>query len=283
MSLESCIICSSANKKPLYEGIVKCSDCDHVYANLTLSDEEYKSLYNHDYFHGNEYSNYVSDKNVLQKNFLNRIKILNKFSSNKKNLSLLEIGSAYGFFLEQAKPFFKDVMGIDITESGVKYAVNKLKLNVKNIDFLKWKTDQNKWDIICLWDTIEHLKEPNLFIKKANSLMKKDGLIAITTGDINSWLSKIRGKNWRLIHPPTHIHYFSKKSLTDLLLRHGFEVIYFSYPGFYRSLDNIIYNIFVLRLKINWVYKLLKFLKLNKINIYSNTYDICYIIAKKIN
>ena len=112
-------------------------------------------------------------------------------------------------------------------------------------------------------------------------MLKKGGLIAIITGDIDSIVAKIRGKNWRLIHPPTHVQYFSKNTLKKLLENEGFEIVYFDYPGFYRSFDNIIYNIFVLRLKLVWIYKFFKFLKITNLHIYSNTFDICYIIGKK--
>ena len=49
--------------------------------------------------------------------------------------------------------------------------------------------------ILFVWDTIEHLKRPDLFIKKINKVLKKDGVLALTTGDISSVVAKVRGKN----------------------------------------------------------------------------------------
>ena len=60
-------------------------------------------------------------------------------------------------------------------------------------DFLKWNVKSAQYDIICMWDTIEHLKRPDLFIKKINKVLKKDGLLALTTGDISSIVAKLRG------------------------------------------------------------------------------------------
>ena len=234
------------------------------------------------YFHGKEYSNYKQDKKVLQKNFNLRLKILKKFKSFVSH-NLLEIGSAYGFFLEVANKYFLKVKGIDITREGCYHAKNKLRLDVICQDFLKWNVKSAQYDIICMWDTIEHLKRPDLFIKKINKVLKKDGLLALTTGDISSIVAKLRGEKWRLIHPPTHVHYFSRKVLLNLLTKHGFEVVYVGYPGFYRSLDNIFYNIFVLRLKFESLYKFLKQIFIFKTNFYFNTYDIMYVIAKKRN
>ena len=150
-------------------------------------------------------------------------------------------------------------------------------------DFLKWNIKSVKYDIVCMWDTIEHLKRPDLFIKKINKVLKKDGLFALTTGDISSKIAKLRGKKWRLIHPPTHVHYFSRKTLVNLLTINDFEVVYVGYPGFYRSLDNVFYNIFVLRLKLEFLYKFFKKTFIFKTSFYFNTYDIMYVIAKKRN
>lgn len=280
--LDYCIVCNSIDNRKFYPGIVRCSSCDHIFADLELSDEQYNKLYDHNYFHGKEYSNYKQDKKVLQKNFNLRLKILKKFKSFVSH-NLLEIGSAYGFFLEVANKYFLKVKGIDITREGCYHAKNKLRLDVICQDFLKWNVKSAQYDIICMWDTIEHLKRPDLFIKKINKVLKKDGLLALTTGDISSIVAKLRGEKWRLIHPPTHVHYFSRKVLLNLLTKHGFEVVYVGYPGFYRSLDNIFYNIFVLRLKFESLYKFLKQIFMFKTNFYFNTYDIMYVIAKKRN
>ena len=55
----------------------------------------------------------------------------------------------------------------------------------------------------------------------------------MTTGDIGSLMARWRGARWRQIHPPTHLHYFSKLTLAQLLERHGFTVAYAGYDGMY--------------------------------------------------
>ena len=138
-----------------------------------------------------------------------------------------------------------------------------------------------KIDVGCMWDTLEHLREPQLYIKKFSEALSKGGILAMTTGDIGSFLARFRKESWRLIHPPTHIHYFNRSSLVALLNKYGFHVIHFEYCGFYRSFSNVLYNILVLRNKRSHLYNML-----NRINFdfffYLNTRDIMYIIAEKI-
>src|SRR4051812_18778040 len=117
-----CIVCGSTDNKPLYSGILKCQHCGHVFANIEMADGDIFDLYQKDYFFGSEYSNYMDDKDVLQKNFELRFNVLEKFLIPHTHENLFEIGSAYGFFLEFAQSRFQNVQGIDITQEGVRYA-----------------------------------------------------------------------------------------------------------------------------------------------------------------
>jgi len=246
-----------------------------------MSQDEFELLYNSGYFTGEEYSDYVADKEISQKNFSSRLDVLKNHVDQKIHQSLLEVGCAYGFFLELAKGEFDHVVGIDITDEGIKYARNKLNLNVYKTDLLNWDFERKQFDVACLWDTIEHLRAPDKYLEKIAGNLSSGGLLAITTGDIDSYVAKWRKNRWRLIHPPTHAHYFSRRSLTRLLDRYGFDVVHFEYCGFYRSIDNILYNILTLRSDFSWLYQLLKKSGIINWDLYANMYDIMYIVARK--
>lgn len=278
-SMKQCIICNNNKNLFLYPGILKCPSCNHVFADSRFTDEELKELYSREYFFGEEYSNYLADQRVLEKNFQSRLKVLKSFCSFHS--SLLEIGSAYGFFLNLARKDFQQTKGIDICTDGVQYAQKTFDLNVECREFLQLDFKEKTFDVICLWDTIEHLQAPQLYIEKIGQLAKKGSLIAITTGDVASFNAKFRGKKWRLIHPPTHLHYFSQNSMVKLLDNCGFEVIYNQYCGFYRSMNNIAYNLFVLRSDWNFLYAILKKMGLCCFDVYLNLFDIMYVIARK--
>lgn len=280
--INNCIVCGSSGlADAFYAELLRCSKCGHIFADLRLSDAELFNLYSKAYFFGDEYSDYLTDKKVLQKNFKLRLEVLKNFLDPDRHKVLLEIGSAYGFFLDLAKDCFEAILGIDITEDGVNYAQKKLYLNVIHGDFLKLDFSNKHFDVVCMWDTIEHLRNPDLYIEKLSRHMEKGAIFAMTTGDIGSLNARIKKDKWRLIHPPTHIHYFSKKTLTRLLNNYGFDVIYNRYCGFYRSVDTIAHNILVKRHKKPWLYKTLKQLRLTGFSVYLNLYDIIYVIARK--
>ena len=267
--MNKCIVCQSNNTPALYDGIMKCVECSHVFADLSLSNDELGNIYRKNYFFGGEYSDYVADKSVLEINFKLRQKILNRFIDKSKHRNLMEVGCAYGFYLNIAREYFETVKGIDISEDGIGYAKDELKLDVKRIDLLNYDFGSNKIDVACMWDTIEHLRSPHLYVEKLSQNLNPGGLIAITTGDIESINAKIKKENWRLIHPPTHLHYFSKTSLVTLLEKNGFEVIYNRYCGFFRSIDMVAYRLLVIERNHKKFYELLQKIGITSYNFLS--------------
>ena len=270
-----CVICKDAEEKKIFRELTQCENCRLIYydkiKNVNVSD-----LYQEGYFKGEEYFDYINDKAILQKNFARHLDEIIKY---KKNGKLFEIGCAYGFFLELAKKYFT-VEGIDIAKYPANYAKNKLGLNVSTGLYTEYVPNK-KYDIFCMWDTIEHLETPEKYIEKIKSELNPGGYLFLTTGNIESLLAKIRGKKWRIIHPPTHLFYFSKRTITKLLEQYGFQVINITHPGIYRSLKQILYSLIFLNKK-KLPETIEKLLNKFDIPVYINTFDIMMVVAKKI-
>ena len=279
--MRKCIICNDHNYSEIYKGILECSSCGYIFADSHLSDQELENLYDKNYFFGEEYHDYLSDAKVLEKNFKLRLKTLLRFIKPPGSLKLLEIGCAYGFFLNLAKDLFAVALGIDISRDGIKHASNNLRVNAIHGDFLKYDFRKQQFDVVCVWDAIEHLRDPHLYLEKISKHAAKNSILAITTGDIKSVNARFRKKNWRLLHPPTHLHYFSKETITRLLNKYDYDVVYNKHCGFYRGVENIAYILLVLRSNNKKLFELLKRWGLLNWNIYLNVYDIMYVIAKK--
>ena len=279
---DECIVCGAAGRAaPLYDGILRCGACGYVYADMRLSDEELYALYNEQFFAGAEFSDYAADEPFLRRNFRRRFRELKPFLDPARHQHLLEIGSAYGFFLDEVRAEFASVQGIDITDVGVRHARARLKLDVVQADFLAHDYGAQKFDVVCMWDTIEHLRAPHLYVEKIARHTDRGALLAITTADADSLNARLRKSKWRMIHPPTHLHYFSAQTLARLLARHGFEVVSNRYCGFYRSASNVAYIILALRHERPHVFKRLERLGLLDWGFYLNVYDIMHAVARK--
>ncbi|HEY4283243.1 MAG TPA: class I SAM-dependent methyltransferase [Chthoniobacterales bacterium] len=279
-----CVVCGAhASGSPLYRGLSRCRSCGHVSADMALTDEQLVALYDDKFFAGAAYSDYAAEERLLRKNFRLRFRKLKQFLEPGRHQRLFEIGSAYGFFLDEVRAEFSSVRGIDVSAAAVDYARDHFKLDVVQGDFLDDDYGDQKSDVVCLWDTIEHLRRPDRFVAKIADHTDPGALLALTTGDIESLNARLRKDRWRMIIPPVHLHYFSGRTLTALLRRFGFEVVYNHHCGFYRSLGNAVHNIVVVRHHKPWLFNQLSKTGLTNLGFYLNLYDITYIIARRVS
>jgi len=281
--MNECIICGSDDFMPLYsDTLKKCSTCGFVTANMNISPELLKETYSINYFKGEEYLDYLKDKQVLQLNFEKRILLIEKLI--KKGLPIsncLEIGCAYGFFGDVLKKHSNaNYKGIDIVPEAIAYGREDLKLDLIDGDYLDLAKPAEPYTDVFMWDVIEHLQYPGLFLKKSYQELAPGGRIYITTGDIGAVLPRIQGKNWRMIHPPSHLHYFTKENLSVLLKKYGFTVHSIKYLPVYRSLRQIFYSLLMLKSQNRKLEKLLSGIPSNW-TISLNTFDILFMIAEK--
>ncbi len=260
--------------------IIRCPRCELGYIERLPTKEEIEALYSAEFFKGDaSYADYVADKEGLQRNFRHRLRDLLKYSQGGK---LFEAGCAHGFFLELAREHW-DVKGIDIAEEAAKYARDELGLDVQAGDFESRPPEPNTYDVIAMWDTIEHLYDPVLAVRKSAEALRPGGVLALTTGDIDALVPRLQRKSWRLIHP-THLYYFSRRSMTWLLEAHGLEVVHISHPGNYRSLSQMMRVLTFGRSEKSWQHRLLpqvERLPFLDLQIMINLHDIMFAVARK--
>jgi SAM-dependent methyltransferase len=274
-----CLVCGGTLAPSRLAGLLRCAECGFVTADTDLDASHISALYGEDYFHGSEYLDYVQERDSLRLNFEARLPVLDELAGGLRGKSLLEIGCAYGFFLELAREHGVDARGVDITAEGVRYARETLGVTALHGDYLEEQT-RDPLDLIVMWDTIEHLPRPDLYVAKAASELQPGGLVAITTGDIGSLNARLRGRRWRMVHPPTHLHYFSVPTLSRLLARHGLEVVHASHPGVSRRLHSILYIVLQARLKAEGLYRLAARV-LPNVSLTLNLFDIMFVVARK--
>jgi len=280
-----CPICNSTNFTPIYKNtLLKCKNCSFITANMTINQNLLKNIYTENYFMGEEYTNYIEEKPALQKNFEKNIKKLTKKKLISSPQQTLEIGCSYGFFGEVATTQFPKInyTGIDIVKEACEYATKLLpKSKIFCSNYLTQEFNQ-QFDHVFMWDVIEHLQHPEKFIQKIQKELTTKGKLFISTGDINAFLPKIQKEKWRLIHPPSHLHYFSKKTLSKLLEKNGFKILNISYPYIYRSLRQIYYSTLILNKKPNSLTKKIYNIIPKNLSMPINTFDIFLITAQKI-
>ncbi|VVE06403.1 Ubiquinone biosynthesis O-methyltransferase [Pandoraea horticolens] len=235
IEMRACIACgSTAPKQHLYEKeglpIYRCGICG--LGSTDVSNFDPKAYYDENYFNGNlhdGYADYQASESVLRHDFSKIVSVLKGY--NPHGGTLLELGCAYGFFLNVAREHF-DVYGIEICEDAV-HACNARGLaNVKHGSAQPQELQaMPRPDTAVLLDVIEHLETPQTVIETVARQLKPGGTVLLTTGDFASWPARLFGKNWRLMTPPQHLWFFTPKSLAALGARYGLEIVTIEHPA----------------------------------------------------
>jgi hypothetical protein len=103
--------------------------------------------------------------------------------------------------------------------------------------------EPGRYDLVCLWDTIEHLERPIETLVKAARWLAPGGTLALTTGDAGSLLARLQGEKWRQIHPPTHLFYFTRPTLARAFAKAGLETVEIRAIGHSRSYRSMLFGL----------------------------------------
>jgi len=151
------------------------------------------------------------------------VKILTIHPSAKK---ILDIGCGRGFMLYFLKKYFKfeRAAGIQISRNAVQFARNKLGLEIFDRDLLELSFENGAFDIITMWHVLEHLTEPEEYLRRMCSMLTAGGKLVIEVPNFDSWTRKFTGEHWLGLDPEYHVTYFSPGQFTRLFNKYGLAV-----------------------------------------------------------
>ena len=187
------------------------------------------TYYTEDYFSGRHrdgYADYRSSEPVLRREFARTVQFIRRFHNGGR---LLEIGCAYGFFLEEARRFY-DVAGIEIADAAVAFCRSRGLSVINGVAAEAVFSQLGMFDVIVLLDVIEHLRDPQDTLALCRRHLNPGGVIAITTGDFASLYARLAGRKWRLMTPPQHLWFFTPESIRRLSHSLGLQLQLCDHP-----------------------------------------------------
>lgn len=213
--------------------IVTCLRCQSLTTAFTMTEAAATSFYDHSYFHGGDYQDYQASEPFIRRNFE---ALVERLRTVRRGTRLFEMGCAYGYFLDVARGYW-EIAGIDISVAAVSAARERLGDQVRHGDLLQAQLPEGHYDWVVGWDMIEHVEAPRAYVAKAARLLRPGGCLALSTGDVGSIAARLSGQHWRLLTPPSHLTYFSRRGMDLLMCEAGFSEVTFSTLGYERSLD----------------------------------------------
>lgn len=197
------------------------------YCSIVFTKREYS--YNLDFF-----------KDFFKEDFITqRQEVFNDFFANKnikkllgENLEVLDIGCAIGNFIKSClmRTNWK-LTGIDIAEDAIVAVKRELKdkadFFVADIESLA-ATGEKKFDLIFSSHTLEHINNPQAYIRSIAKVLKPGGLLYIEVPNERTnamlWYTWRKNKfsrhqinNYYLNHAHGHVFFYNQKSLKRLL------------------------------------------------------------------
>ena len=138
---------------------------------------------------------------------------------------VLDIGTAGGAFLEAAAKFGYDAHGMEPSRDLVTRGQER-GLQIEQGTIEQHGFEPGSFDMVSLWDVIEHLPEPREALVEVKRLLKPGGVLLINYPDIGTWQAKLAGRRfWWILS--VHLHHFTRRSIADLCARTGFEAFHF--------------------------------------------------------
>lgn len=250
MALPLCIICGEQMKRGLTNWHSYCSQCGYE---GSLLEPEINSV--DKYAAIDEHDREIGLKKLRQSNFAHIINILVKLIGNKREVRVLEIGCAHGWFLEML-PAKWYALGIE--PDIVVYETAQSKNIPVRLGYFPAVLDASEYfDVIVFNDVLEHIPDARSALQACGNHLVTGGILALNLPDNGGFfyrLSKLlftigmKGpfeRMWQYGFPSPHIHYFSNIPLTQLLQDVGFEAVYVStlptltYSGLYSRINHV--------------------------------------------
>ncbi len=232
----TCNFCHSSDYDPFIKGrdrlhgikgdfsLVRCKQCGLIYLNPRPSSAELNKYYPDDYHpftvgmvgSARTLQAMISDRGITQKvNFVNHLIGLKGQG--------LDVGCATGEFIDRMSKSGWEMTGLEPSEYASRLAMERYRVKVITNSLEKCRLPVGKYDLVTLWDVLEHLQDPRAGLLKIRKSMKAGGWLVLSIPNIRSWDGRFWGKYWLGWDIPRHLTLYGFDSIRQLLNQSGFE------------------------------------------------------------
>jgi 2-polyprenyl-3-methyl-5-hydroxy-6-metoxy-1,4-benzoquinol methylase len=176
------------------------------------------------YFEGGEgpgYSSYLAQEATLRATFRGLLRRMRRRGMTGGRL--LEVGCAYGLFLDEARHDFRWRAGTDYSPGAAELA--RKVADAVYVGGLEQVPSGERFDCVVLIHVIEHIYRPRELLERLLARLETGGWVLLAAPDMAGFWRPLLGKRWPFFKVPEHVTYFSRASLGRLLAAAGCERI----------------------------------------------------------
>ncbi|MDH3730990.1 MAG: class I SAM-dependent methyltransferase [Acidimicrobiia bacterium] len=203
-------------------GLVECPGCGQSFASPRLNDAGRANLYAAaGYFDEGVYANRMAT--TLQRTWIKgRLDYLDTLRAPTGRM--LEIGCAYGMFLQEAAARGYAIDGLEYSPTAATAASNHLGVPIAHGE-IGDLDETHRADVVTAWDVIEHVSDPHAFAKSAYGLLNPGGTLLLSLPNFDALAVRVLGTRWWNLKLDRHIWHFRVEDLRRVLEEAGFRDI----------------------------------------------------------
>ncbi len=232
VEVERCALCGGTSSEERVREdpfrVVRCTACGLCYVTPRLSDDDLMEVYAADYWDSDSpkergYADYRGQEQNYRKTFEKRAELVDAHTSGPGRA--LDIGCAAGFFLEVLIDRGWEVMGVEPSAEIAEHGRRRLGADRVHIgDLESAELEPASFDLVTLWDVVEHLTDPVATLQAAAALLAPGGILILETQNIDSRFARLLGSRWHHFKHLEHLYHFTPATVAALLDRAGLRV-----------------------------------------------------------
>jgi 2-polyprenyl-3-methyl-5-hydroxy-6-metoxy-1,4-benzoquinol methylase len=227
-----CLLCGSSTHRRVFNefgvDILRCRACRHVFSSFSAK-PHYDGFWGNEVREG-EHFYWSKARARMHQEFASRFLV-------GRSGRLLDMGCGLGFFLKAMSPYASwERYGCEISGAAIRHARETLGLrNVFRTRLEDADLQRDFFDIVTMWDVLEHVLRPDPLLQRCHALLREGGVCFIRTPNVFLQLPRARltrlvlGMRPRMayLQARDHLHHYSMVSICRLLERNGFSRVEF--------------------------------------------------------
>jgi 2-polyprenyl-3-methyl-5-hydroxy-6-metoxy-1,4-benzoquinol methylase len=201
----------------LIDQLVRCRRCQFQYVTPRLRGD----LILAGYTQGDD-PTYVSQLVARERTFAGSLVQIERVAGGRKG-KLLDIGTAAGAFVAAARSRGWEAEGCEPNTWLAEWGARHYGITIRQGTVFDQPYEAGSFDVVTLWDVIEHTLNPRDMLNRCASLLKPGGLLVVNYPDIGSWIARALGRRW-LFLTSVHLFYFNRTTMRRMLEETGFGV-----------------------------------------------------------
>jgi SAM-dependent methyltransferase len=206
--------------------LARCPACGVVRVHPLPEAQTLLAQYAPSYFKDAErgYVDYDADEAVFRAEFRRRLRALRAAGARG---ALFDVGCANGALLREAQAAGFEASGLEPSPEMARRASARSGCRVRAGSIEDALLEGGRFDVVTLFDVLEHLCDPLPVLRKLRLSLVPGGLLAVTVPDFGGWWARLTGPRWPFVTPWEHVLYFTRRSLVCTLEHAGFQDITF--------------------------------------------------------